>query len=41
VKRVHLHPAEEPMDWYADRAQGLYALRDTLEFKTTWHPIGA
>ena len=41
VKRVHLHPAEEPMDWFADRAQGLYALRDTLEFKTTWHPIGA
>ena len=41
VKRVKLRPAEEPMDWFADRAQGLYALRDTLEFKTTWHPIGA
>lgn len=41
VKRVHLHKAEEPIDWFADRAQGLYELRDHLEFKTTWHPIGA
>ncbi len=41
IKRVHLHAAEEPIDWYADTAQSLYALRDTLEFKTTWHPIGA
>jgi hypothetical protein len=29
------------MDWSADSAQSLYAVRDTLEFKTTWHPIGA
>jgi acyl-CoA reductase-like NAD-dependent aldehyde dehydrogenase len=41
IKRVHLHPAEEVTDWFADTAQSLYALRDTLEFKTTWHPIGA
>jgi len=41
IKRVHLHAAEEPIDWYADTAQSLYAVRDTLEFKTTWHPIGA
>ena len=41
IKRVHLLPAEEAIDWYADTAQSLYALRDTLEFKTTWHPIGA
>jgi acyl-CoA reductase-like NAD-dependent aldehyde dehydrogenase len=41
IKRVHLHAAEEPIDWYADTTQSLYAVRDTLEFKTTWHPIGA
>jgi aldehyde dehydrogenase (NAD+) len=41
VKRVKLHPAEQPRDWYAAGAQGLYELRDFLEFKTTWHPIGA
>lgn len=41
VKRVNLLNAEEPPDWYADRAQGLYRIRDHLEFKTTWHPIGA
>jgi acyl-CoA reductase-like NAD-dependent aldehyde dehydrogenase len=41
VKRVKLTKAEEPTDWFSDRAQSLYELRDTLEFKTTWHPIGA
>ena len=41
VKRVKLLKAEEPVDWFSDRAQGLYELRDHLEFKTTWHPIGA
>jgi acyl-CoA reductase-like NAD-dependent aldehyde dehydrogenase len=41
IKRLHLVKAEEATDWYADAAQSLYAIRDTLEFKTTWHPIGA
>ena len=41
VKRTHLRKAEDKMDWSADSAQSLYAVRDTLEFKTTWHPIGA
>jgi acyl-CoA reductase-like NAD-dependent aldehyde dehydrogenase len=41
VKRVKLLKAEEPVDWFSDKAQSLYELRDTLEFKTTWHPIGA
>jgi len=41
VKRVKLLKAEEPVDWLSDKAQGLYELRDTLEFKTTWHPVGA
>jgi acyl-CoA reductase-like NAD-dependent aldehyde dehydrogenase len=41
VKRVRLVPAEENIDWYSERAQSVYELRDLLEFKTTWHPIGA
>ncbi len=41
VKLVKLAKAEEPTDWFSDKAQSLYELRDTLEFKTTWHPIGA
>lgn len=39
VKRTRLIDAEEA-DWQSDRAQSLYAIRDTLEFKTTWHPVG-
>ena len=41
VKRVKLTKAEEPVDWFAEKTQSLYELRDHLEFKTTWHPIGA
>ena len=41
VKRVRLIKAEEPVDWFSDKAQSLYELRDLLEYKTTWHPIGA
>ena len=41
VKRVKLTKAEEPVDWFSDKAQSLYDVRDCLEFKTTWHPIGA
>ncbi len=41
VKRVKLSKTEEPVDWFSDKAQSLYDLRDHLEFKTTWHPIGA
>ncbi len=41
VKRLRLVKLEDQPDWFADTAQSLYAIRDTLEFKTTWHPIGA
>ena len=41
VKRVHLRKSEEPTDWFADQVQGLEEIRALLEFKTTWHPIGA
>ena len=41
VKRVRLLKAEESHDWFADAAQGLYEIRELIEFKTTWHPIGS
>jgi acyl-CoA reductase-like NAD-dependent aldehyde dehydrogenase len=41
VKRARLLKSEAPPDWFADAAQSLYAIRDFIEFKTIWHPIGA
>jgi aldehyde dehydrogenase (NAD+) len=41
VKRVHLQKSEDAPDWFADTAQGLFEIRNLIEFKTTWHPIGA
>ena len=41
IKRTHLIRSEEKHDWFAGSAQSVYAIRQTLEFKTTWHPIGA
>ncbi|MFN0125533.1 MAG: aldehyde dehydrogenase family protein [Verrucomicrobiales bacterium] len=41
VKRVHLLKAEEPIDWCADTRQGVEEIRALIEFKTTWHPVGA
>ena len=38
IKRVHF--ADDP-DWFGESAQSVYAIRDFIEFKTTWHPIGA
>lgn len=40
VKRTKLIPAEKPCDWFSDKAQGLYHIRDFVELKTTWHPVG-
>ena len=39
VKRTHFVDAN--VDWFSDAAQSVYRIRETLEFKTTWHPIGA
>jgi aldehyde dehydrogenase (NAD+) len=41
VKRTTLLKAEEKRDWFAPAAQSVDAIRDTVEFKTTWHPVGA
>lgn len=41
IKRVRFHEAANEASWFEDSAQSVYAIRDFLEFKTTWHPIGA
>jgi acyl-CoA reductase-like NAD-dependent aldehyde dehydrogenase len=41
VKRTSFRKTEEKTDWFSDSAQSLYAIRDFLEFKTTWHPVGS
>jgi aldehyde dehydrogenase (NAD+) len=41
VKRVRCSTLATEDEWLADSAQGVHAIREFLEFKTTWHPIGA
>lgn len=41
IKRVRLSSLRVEKDWFGEDAQSVYAIRDFLEFKTTWHPIGA
>ena len=41
VKRVSIAKAEGREAWFSDERQSVYAVRDFLEFKTTWHPVGA
>ncbi len=41
IKRVRIAEATKPADWLSAREESVYAIRDFLEFKTTWHPIGA
>jgi acyl-CoA reductase-like NAD-dependent aldehyde dehydrogenase len=39
VKRVRF--VDSATNWFSDSAQGLGAIRDFLELKTIWHPIGS
>jgi len=39
VKRVRF--ADRGTRWFSDSAQGLDPIRDFVELKTTWHPIGS
>jgi len=42
IKRVRAKTRSgDQKDWASDKAQSLYEIRDFVEFKTTWHPIGA
>jgi aldehyde dehydrogenase (NAD+) len=40
VKRTVLLNAAQPRNWADDSMQGLYQIRDFVEFKTVWHPVG-
>jgi acyl-CoA reductase-like NAD-dependent aldehyde dehydrogenase len=39
IKRLKIRSAAP--DWTAEAAQSVYAIRDFIEFKTVWHPVGA
>lgn len=43
IKRVKLLAGEDKPDWFGGTGPipSLYAIRDLVEFKTTWHPVGA
>lgn len=41
VKRVRFATFASEKTWQSDAAQSVYAIRDFVEFKTTWHPVGA
>jgi hypothetical protein len=38
VKRVILR---ERVDWHGPEAESPYPILDTVEVKTTWHPVGS
>jgi acyl-CoA reductase-like NAD-dependent aldehyde dehydrogenase len=41
IKRVRSRKRDDEFDWNGEKSQSVYEIRDFIEFKTTWHPIGA
>ncbi|HST07730.1 MAG TPA: aldehyde dehydrogenase family protein [Gemmatimonadaceae bacterium] len=41
IKRVRARKRDNGLDWTDAGTQSVYEIRDFIEFKTTWHPIGA
>jgi aldehyde dehydrogenase (NAD+) len=41
VKRIHLKTTDQTIDWFGRSCESVYAIRDFVEFKTVWHPIGS
>ena len=41
IKRVRARRRGDGLDWMSEKSQSVYEIRDFIEFKTTWHPIGA
>jgi acyl-CoA reductase-like NAD-dependent aldehyde dehydrogenase len=41
IKRVRSRKRDDEFDWDGEKSQSVYEIRDFIEFKTTWHPIGA
>ena len=41
IKRVRARKRDDDIAWIGNETQSVYEIRDFIEFKTTWHPIGA
>lgn len=41
IKRVRSRKRDNRVDWTDATTQSVYEIRDFIEFKTTWHPIGS
>jgi len=41
IKRLRARKRDDAFDWADVQSQSVYEIRDFIEFKTTWHPIGA
>ena len=41
IKRVRARKRDDGLDWTTAKSQSVYEIRDFIEFKTTWHPIGS
>lgn len=41
LKRISSRPVEDSEDWFGEPGSDPYRILDTVEFKTTWHPVGA
>jgi acyl-CoA reductase-like NAD-dependent aldehyde dehydrogenase len=41
IKRVRARKRDDDFAWTGNETQSVYEIRDFIEFKTTWHPIGA
>ena len=41
IKRCALSSSGDAYDWYGPAAESVYAIREFVELKTVWHPIGA
>jgi hypothetical protein len=39
VKRVKIH--DPKTNWFSDKHESPYAIRDFTEAKTVWHPVGS
>ena len=41
IKRVRARKPHDGVHWMGAKSQSVYEIRDFIEFKTTWHPIGS
>lgn len=41
VKRCYLSSIEAAPDWFSSEMESVYSIRNFVELKTTWHPVGS